>query len=236
MTLKEFYRIAKHGSPWKVARSQIIAFYLARADLFKGTVVDAGCGKHPWHGVRLDKCKCIGVDLSLSELSKNRRLDFKLCANVESLPLRNRIANLTICQDLVEHLPDPGKFVGEVSRILVPGGKFMVNTPSLYGGVSLLGKFLPRFVSEFVWKVWQKREMPDYPFIYKANTKRAWRRLASDNGLVVESISYINMVPHWFLSFPITATIIWTYGELVGKIRANFLRSYMIIVLRKDSA
>ena len=233
--LRDVYRIARRGKLWEIARNQINTFYHNQMDLFTGTVVDAGCGKKVWYTVQLDRCKYVGIDRSISDLLKNNQIDARICADVSYLPLRNESANLIVCQDLIEHLPDPARFIGEVCRVLVPGGTFMINTPSLYGGVSPLGKLLPRFLSEFIWKVWKKQKMPDYPFVYKANTKRSLRHLASDNGLVIEKILHINLVPHWFHSFSILATAIWAYGEFVGKIRMEFLKSYMIVVLRKDS-
>jgi len=104
MNLRTVYRMAKSGEYWEQALSLIDAFFHSKADLFTGTVVEAGCGQQCFHSVKLDRCRYIGVDLSLSALLKNEQVDFKVCADVGSMLLRDACVNLIVCKDLIEHL------------------------------------------------------------------------------------------------------------------------------------
>jgi SAM-dependent methyltransferase len=41
--------------------------------------------------------------------------------------------NVILASHLIEHLNDPAGFVGEVRRVLAPGGYFLVTTPNIAG-------------------------------------------------------------------------------------------------------
>ena len=236
MNLRTFYKLVKDGRYGEYQRSIRDSFWHENAHLFTGTVLDAGCGHSIFHRIESDRCRYIGLDLSLSELLKNGQADFRICADVGCFPLRDSTVNLIICKDLVEHLYQPEELFEEASRCLIQGGAFIISTPNLYGGTSLVAKFLPHTLFKFIWKIWRKSNIPSYPFVYKANTSRALHRLASDNRLVVESISYINSVPQCFRSIPILATVSYAYGQFVSKVRADFLQVGAMSVLRKHGA
>jgi SAM-dependent methyltransferase len=235
MNLRRVYNLAKSGEYWEYALSQVEAFFRSKADLFTGIVVEAGCGNQIFHSIDIDRCKYIGIDLSLSQLLKNDKVKLKVSADVGAMPLRDASVNLVVCKDLIEHLPNPEKLVKEASRILVPEGLFIIATPNLYGFTSLTARFLPVTLSKFVWRYWRKRKMPDFPFIYKANTARAFRRLASENSLEIDEIIYIGQISDWFRRIPIIVTMAYAYGEFIRKIRADLFPSCMIVILRKAS-
>ena len=234
MNLVSFHKLIKEGRYLEYVSAVTGAFYRENADLFTGIVVEAGCGPTMSYRADSDDSRYIGVDLSIPKLLKNNSVDFKICADVGYFPLKNSSVDLIVCRDLVEHLYNPEQFFAETNRCLKQRGAFIISTPSLYGGVSLPAKFIPRSLSGFIWRVWKKmKDPPGYPFIYKANTKRALCRLASNNGLRVESVSYINIIPHWFHRMPVIGTMIYAYGQFVGKIGLVFLQTAMIVTLRK---
>ena len=45
------------------------------------------------------------------------------------LPFGDRVFNLVVVADMIEHVQDEAAFVAELSRVLKPGGRLVVNTP-----------------------------------------------------------------------------------------------------------
>ncbi len=231
----EIRNFATNIIDWKRIGVPIDAFYYAHADLFSGNVIEVGCGDNICHSVELDKCRYFGIDLSLPALFKNTWIDYKICADVACLPIRDACADLVVSKDMIEHLPDPGAFLKEVSRVLNRKGRAIIATPNLWGWtqVSLMSRFLPSRVASLVCRILRQSDLPAWQFVYKANTARAFRRLGSDCGLEVESILYINLVTGWLGCIPILYNMAYVYGELLGRIRFDSLQSYMIVVLKQ---
>ena len=76
-----------------------------------------------------------------------------VCCAAEALPFRDEAFDLVIAGDVVEHVADQRRFVGECTRVLAPGGLFFLATPNRYSvglepHVRLWGVgFLPRPVA-----------------------------------------------------------------------------------------
>jgi SAM-dependent methyltransferase len=74
-----------------------------------------------------------GVEISAAEAEYARS---KRNLNVSSLPLEENHFpdghfSLVVASHLIEHLNNPKDFVREVSRVLLPGGRFLVTTPNI---------------------------------------------------------------------------------------------------------
>ena len=92
---------------------------------------------------------------------------------------------------LIEHIPDPVRFMREVARITVPGGMCIVTTPNIGGFQSLL--MGPRWRSA----------IPDHVVLY---SKRTLRRLLEGAGFVVEKTKTwgglaAGLAPPWIKKF-----------------------------------
>jgi SAM-dependent methyltransferase len=55
-----------------------------------------------------------------------------LVANAEELPLADNSVDAVVCESLLEHVPDPVKIVGEMYRVLKPGGAMYIVVPFVY--------------------------------------------------------------------------------------------------------
>jgi SAM-dependent methyltransferase len=55
-----------------------------------------------------------------------------LVANGEILPFQTDTVDAIICENLLEHVPRPEKLVGEMYRVLKPGGGIYIVTPFVY--------------------------------------------------------------------------------------------------------
>lgn len=75
---------------------------------------------------------CVGVDvdtLSVEHAIARYGLDFRI-GRAEEIPLSSCSVDAVVSFETIEHLSDPRAFVSEVSRVLVPGGLFIVSTPN----------------------------------------------------------------------------------------------------------
>ncbi len=97
-------------------------------------VVDAGCGEG--YGTRLlgeVAAKVVGVELVADVVAHARGAypgtEF-LAADVCDLPLPDASFDAVVSLQVVEHLPDVGRYLAEVARVLRPGGQFICATPN----------------------------------------------------------------------------------------------------------
>jgi 2-polyprenyl-3-methyl-5-hydroxy-6-metoxy-1,4-benzoquinol methylase len=164
--------------------------------------LDAGCG---WR--LLDKDldpledelvrlggNVVGVDLDLPHLAKHVNISRRTCASLAALPFADASFDLITCNMVAEHLPDPSAIFQEISRVLAPGGTFMVHTPNtrnyLVFANILAKKFLPR--SLVLKLVHDGREEEDiYPTYYRANNERALRRLGDSAKLQPDFVRFL---------------------------------------------
>lgn len=104
-------------------------------------VLDTGCG------VGYGSCflagtaaAVVGIDIDPHAI-KYARTHFGLpnvsylAADCQSLPFDNRIFDVITSFELIEHLPDAGKYLSEAKRVLKQDGVFVVSTPNqeIYG-------------------------------------------------------------------------------------------------------
>ncbi len=57
----------------------------------------------------------------------------------KKLPFKNNSFDLIWCSEVIEHLNDPAKTIGEFRRILKPGGEMIITTPNSHSLVFLFG-------------------------------------------------------------------------------------------------
>lgn len=81
-----------------------------------------------------------GVEVSRTAVNHIKELGFKaFCGELADARYPDDYFDVITASELLEHLPDPGKLMREVARILRPGGLFWGTTPH-FGGAS--GKLL----------------------------------------------------------------------------------------------
>jgi SAM-dependent methyltransferase len=113
-------------------------------------VVDVGCDR----GIikrfipPIDGSRWIGLDMDINrqgiELAK---YDERIEANFDDgLPVPDMTADIAICSHVLEHLPRPGFTMGEIFRILKPGGLLVVGVPTA-----------PKFIAKLREKQFQKQ-------------------------------------------------------------------------------
>jgi SAM-dependent methyltransferase len=86
-----------------------------------------------------------------------------ILASADDLPLEAESFDCVICTEVLEHCPEPIKALGEIARVLKPGGRVFLTTPFL-------------------------RPLHEMPHDYYRYTPSGLARLAATTGLLVKSI------------------------------------------------
>jgi SAM-dependent methyltransferase len=97
-----------------------------------GALLDVGCGWSPYRSVLLAPgtriTRYIGLDLE-SGLYKSQP---DLTWDGRTIPLLDASIDSAIATEVLEHCPDPGRILGEISRVLRPGGLLFLTVPFLW--------------------------------------------------------------------------------------------------------
>jgi SAM-dependent methyltransferase len=90
-------------------------------------VLDAGAGEGqyaPW----FTRQRYVGVDLAIGDAAWNYgRLD--VLADLTALPLRAAAFDAALHIVTIEHLPEPGRALAEIARVLKPGAPLLLAAP-----------------------------------------------------------------------------------------------------------
>ena len=91
-------------------------------------VIDIGCGEQPFRRViEAYRGRYLGVDVS-----QNSRRTVSLLAGLSGLPFADGCADVILCTEVLEHVPDARVAISEMARVLRPGGRIICTTPFLY--------------------------------------------------------------------------------------------------------
>jgi SAM-dependent methyltransferase len=162
--------------------------------------LDIGCGHnvvpgwvdHPARGLK----PTAGVDLDFEALRRNTHVTWPVMASGEVLPFRSATFDLVTANMVVEHVAAPEAFFREVSRVLRPGGRFVVHTPNVHGYTTVLTQLIPAGVRARVASTLQGRDVADvYPTHYRANAVDIMRSLAADTGFEVIDLACVLSSP-----------------------------------------
>ena len=191
---RERYRAMRPG--WSTSGEQLEA--LVRNRLMAETcLMDLGCGRGGvvelvWRDVKL----AAGVDPDTRSLVEHRARGMPvLRARGEQLPFAGESFHLVVCLWVLEHLRHPEAVLGEVRRVLKPGGHFVFLTPNLRHPLlqlNRLGRALPQLQRRLVSRLYGRGEADTFPVQYRANTVSALTTLAARCGLEVAELRVVS--------------------------------------------
>ena len=111
-------------------------------------VLDAGCGagRHLSEAFRRQGVHVTGIDVCFEDVSKARDILRMMAKEGESgngpwgvfvgditrLPFSDISFDLVVCSEVLEHIPDDGTAIGEIIRVLKPGGLLAVSVPRFF--------------------------------------------------------------------------------------------------------
>lgn len=124
----------------------MITMNFKKFDLGPGDrVLDIGCGegRHMVKACQVKETVCTGADFGYDNLVFTRNKlrfhdaiddlscrDWHLsCMDVTALPFDSESFDLVLCSEVLEHIPDDGKAISELIRIVKPGKTLAVSVP-----------------------------------------------------------------------------------------------------------
>jgi len=111
-------------------------FYFLRRDMLRelrgffprltGGVLDVGCGRKPYRA-HVPAAHYVGLDLDTPELRAMGAADIFYAGG--NFPLADGSFDAVLCSEVLEHIFAPAEFLGEIRRVLRPGGMLLLTTP-----------------------------------------------------------------------------------------------------------
>jgi SAM-dependent methyltransferase len=223
-----------------------VAFYTRVNALLRpeACVIDFGCGRgaHADDAVPFRReltrlkgkaARVIGLDAD-PEAARNPRIDeFVLCSPDGVWPVPNRSTGLILCDQAMEHLPDPRLFFAEAGRVLEPGGYLCIRTTNVLSYSGIATRLLPnRYHAGILRRLQTSRESDDvFPTLFRCNTVRALRRGLSLGGF--RSVVYGHEAEPAYLRF---SKLAYGLGVLHRKFAPGLLRPTIFAFAQTSAA
>jgi SAM-dependent methyltransferase len=109
--------------------------FLAGAVRAGDRALDLGSGAGDFTAALAEEgASAVGIEIAEAAVRRARSrhpgLDFRLAPIDGPLPLKDCSLDLVWCSEVIEHVADTGPWLSEVRRVLAPGGRLLLTTPS----------------------------------------------------------------------------------------------------------
>lgn len=136
-TVKDYYDDLWQRLPAELAPPD----YGPRRDFLRAQVragdraLDVGCGAGELTAeLEAAGARPIGIEVAEAALTRARanhpELDFRLAPIGGPLPLEDNSQDVVWASEVIEHVADTALWLSEIRRVLVPGGRLLLTTPS----------------------------------------------------------------------------------------------------------
>ena len=112
--------------PLHIARRSLRQAMVARADFVRGRLLDVGCGGQPYRREFRQVTEYVAMDLP-------RQQGVTVYGSALALPFADAVFDTVLCNQVLEHVPEPMRLVSESARVLKPGGVLLLTTPQTWG-------------------------------------------------------------------------------------------------------
>jgi len=94
-----------------------------------GSIVDVGCGAQPYRSLVSIGATYIGIDSVASKDHFGYEVPDTRYFSGDDWPVADESVDFVLCTEVLEHVPDPQRFLDEAFRCLVPGGAILLTVP-----------------------------------------------------------------------------------------------------------
>lgn len=161
----------------------------------KGLHLDVGTGRGDGTFLVSQKKKTVGIDFGLRSLKiALKKNDNLIQADACNLPFKADIFESVTCLDVIEHIPDAEKAIGEIYRVLKPDGCLILQTPSLeITYIKRIGIILDlpfRVIKRILGRYNEDKKYPQ-PYDKEIPIKKIRKKLVSNN-FTIEKEKIVN--------------------------------------------
>lgn len=177
--------------------------------------------------------RLIGIDLDFEGLKRNAIVTGKIYGDLVNLPLSAATFDIVTANMVVEHLEFPEDVLREVSRVLRPGGRFILHTPNKLCLMMRISALLPRKIKLFlIWALEGRAEDDVFKTYYRLNTPADVAARAAGAGLKVSSFRLVSTSALTAMLGPV-AIVELLYLRLLERDAYQGMRSNLIAILEK---
>jgi len=97
-----------------------------------GRVLDLGCGNQPYRPYLPLVQEYVGLDYPPTQTSLEVRVQPEVYGNARELPFVDATFDGVLCSQVLEHVDRPEEVIGELGRVLKPGGTSLISVPFFY--------------------------------------------------------------------------------------------------------
>ncbi|MEO5869831.1 MAG: class I SAM-dependent methyltransferase [Gemmatimonadaceae bacterium] len=152
----------------------------------------------------------------------------------QGLPFPDASFDVVMTSNVLEHVEAPSQLFREVWRLLRPGGLFVSKTPNRGHYVALIASATPHGFHEWINGRRGHSAEDTYPTLYRANTRRAVRRLAEEAGFEIAGLTTWEGAPNYLRIMPPAYPLGIGYERLVNSTDALAdFRAVLVATLRK---
>ena len=198
-------------------------------------LLDAGCGSDfPFLKQYAPRVGfAVGVDLCPPTAAVEAPVHVAM-ANLEQLPFQAGRFDLIMSRSVVEHLDHPEPVFRELARVLRPGGTLIFTTPNKYYYSCLIALLTPESLkARYFRTVFGPDAYDHFPVRYRANTRRALRRVAAAAGLRVIRLEGLRHYPYYLMFSPLLFRAGMLYDRVVTGLGLDALQSTWLVVMEK---
>jgi len=162
-------------------------------------ILEAGCGSATYLKFKPESY-FVGIDISETQLNKNKILDEKILGDIQTFPLPDNEFDAVICWNVLEHVNDPGAALRNFHVAMKPEGILILSLPNIYSLKGLITKFTPHWFHVFFYRCCYKEKdagkigkAPFKTFMRKAISPAAISRFAEAKGMSVDYLAYYDV-------------------------------------------
>lgn len=191
----------REGS-WEAALLARMGYWVQRIHQ-KGLLVDIGCGE----GALLNfvGLRGVGVDLNHERLAWAASQHLSVClADAACLPVASHSAETAVSMEVLEHLPDMSSVMGEVHRVLRPGGHWIISVPgaTMKSWYEMRREKRPYYCSEDEhYREFTPADLPG--FEHRFMRTQSFEKMLEEHGFTIlhrDGVQY--RFPQWFSRWP----------------------------------
>ena len=200
-------------------------------------LLDAGCGSDLplLKQYEARTALAVGLDLETPRLRPEGRVRV-LVSDLGQIPLASNSVDVIISRSVVEHLENPIHVFQELHRVLRSRGKIVFTTPNKYYYSCLIARLVPESAKAYYFRRVFGEDAYDYfPVHYRANTPRAFRRIAGALGFRIHKVEAIRHYPYYFVFSPLLFRLGTLFDRFITRWKLDGLQSNWLVVMEKES-